>query len=204
MVVAVAGLLISTAGGIACFNLDHALSSQRHDLSEARKQLLAMDQALSSQRHGLSEARERLAAVIDKFADAQKNNQTLNQQLTEIQGKLRDREAVSNTHFPQFQAGIFPGAAPGVPAAVSVEGKLLADGKHWERTPGQIGIGTYVQDTLDGRMGQPEGRGSIGKVMAVSAGTGPPCATVDFGRGCTIGIMFSELSPIRFVGSDMR
>jgi hypothetical protein len=95
--------------------------------------------------------------------------------------------------------------AADVPAADSVEGQLRAQGKQWERAEGPPVVGEYVQDTLAGRMNQPQGRGDIGKVMAVSANdSGTPCATVDFGRGFTTGIMFRELSPIRFVAPDVR
>ncbi|MDB5259155.1 MAG: peptidase [Candidatus Taylorbacteria bacterium] len=75
-------------------------------------------------------------------------------------------------------------------ASDSVEGQLRAQGKSWTKTPGDIAVGSYVQDTLEGRLDQPIGRGAIGKVTSVSSDG----ATVDFGRGLVVGIRFSELS----------
>jgi hypothetical protein len=86
-------------------------------------------------------------------------------------------------------------AAPG-----SVEGQLRSRGKHWVLATGEITVGAYVQDILEDRLEQPKGRGAIGKVVSVSTGdNGKPVATVDFGRDYSVGIFFSELSPVGFV-----
>ncbi len=113
-------------------------------------------------------------------------------QLTEIQEELRH---VGITR--RFHSGPMPGSwSSADPAASdSVEGKLRAQGKHWLKTPGDITVGSYVQDTLEGRTGQPQGRGAIGKVVALgSDGNGAQGASVDFGRGYVAGIHLSELS----------
>jgi hypothetical protein len=81
----------------------------------------------------------------------------------------------------------------------SIEGKLRAEGKHWKSTSGEIEVGSYVKDKLEGRLGQPEGRGAIGKVLLISSASGVPAAKVDFGRGYTPGIKLSELSPVKIV-----
>lgn len=82
-----------------------------------------------------------------------------------------------------------------VAAADSVEGRLRSHGKRWVRTPGEITSGAYVQDMLEGRLNQPEGRGAIGKVLSVSRGDNNQLvALVDFGRGYWVGIAESELS----------
>ena len=87
-----------------------------------------------------------------------------------------------------------------VAAADSVEGQLRSQGKHWVRTPGEITVGAYVQDILEGRLDQPKGRGAIGRVTSVSTGDhGAPLAIVDFGRGYSPGINLSELSLVNFV-----
>ena len=81
----------------------------------------------------------------------------------------------------------------------SVEAQLRAKGKHWIKTGGSVVVGAYVQDTLEGRMNQPQGRGAIGKVIKVSGPNDapPPCADVDFGRGYVTGIQFTELSVVQ-------
>jgi hypothetical protein len=82
-----------------------------------------------------------------------------------------------------------------VAAADSVEGWLRSHDKRWVRTPGEIKVGSYVQDMLEGRLNQPEGRGAIGKVVYVARGdNGQLDAMVDFGRGYRVGIHESELS----------
>jgi hypothetical protein len=94
-----------------------------------------------------------------------------------------------------FKTGIWTSDQPA--AADSVQGKLQADGKKWVRTTGEIKVGTYVQDILDPRSDQPEGRGAIAKVISVSKGdNGQPVAQVDFGRDYRTGINESELSPV--------
>ena len=80
-------------------------------------------------------------------------------------------------------------------AADSVEGQLRAHGEHWVKTTGEITTGAYVQDILEGRLNQPEGRGAIGKVVSVSTGdNGQRVAKVDSGRSYSVGISLSELS----------
>ena len=87
-------------------------------------------------------------------------------------------------------------------AANSVEGQLRAQGKHWVKTTGEITTGAYVQDTLEGRLNQPEGRGAIGKVVSVSTGdNGEKAAKVDFGRKYSVPISFSELSLVKIVSN---
>jgi DNA-binding transcriptional MerR regulator len=200
---AVVTILGFAGGGMAWLKLDKALKSQGRDLAEARKQLVALDQSLSNQQHEVLEARKQLAAVSNHLADAQMSNQSLNQQLAEIQSELREGKAVAQTQFPPGHVG--PVTAPGIPAGASVEDQLRAEGKRWERTQGQIVLGSYVQDMLEGRLNQPAGRGCIGKVMSVVVdANGTPAATVDFGRGFVVGLNLSELSLIRFLGPDLR
>jgi len=196
--------------GIVCFNLNRALKTERHDVSEARAQTAALNQALKIQEHDLSETRQQLAAASNKIADAQKQNQTLSQQITEIQSKLHESKAIAETHFLPVQ---FPGAAPvaapvaapDIPAADSIEGKLSHEGRRWERAQGPTLPGAYVQDLLPERASRPKGGGVIGKVLFLSVNDdGRPCATVDFGRGYNAGIMLSELAPIRFTESELR
>lgn len=87
-------------------------------------------------------------------------------------------------------------------AADSIEGQLRAQGKRWEKTAGDIKAGAYVQDTLEGRLNQPEGRGAIGKVVSVSTdNNGQQVATVDFGRKYSVPISFSELSLVNIVSN---
>lgn len=81
----------------------------------------------------------------------------------------------------------------------SVEGRLRSEGESWQRTPGPVKAGTYVQDILQGRLDQPDGRGAIGKVVSVDEFIGMEHAWVDFGRGCVEHIRTSELSPVRIV-----
>ena len=87
-------------------------------------------------------------------------------------------------------------------AADSVEGQLRSQGKHWVKTTGEIKAGAYVQDTLEGRLNQPEGRGAIGKVVSVSTdNNGQQVAKVDFGRSYSVPISFSELSLVNIVSN---
>jgi hypothetical protein len=202
LAVAMAGFAVLAVCGIACFSLDRALTIQRHDLSETRRQLLALDQACQTQRHELDETRQQLADATNKFAEAEKQNQTLSRQITEIQSRLRENKAVTETQAPPIH---FSEAAPDVPAAESVEGKLRSEGKRWERTKGQPVAGDYGQDIMEGRLDQPKGRGGIGKVIFIGPNDqGSPCAQVDFGRGYVVGIMLSELSKVLLVGADLR
>jgi len=155
----------------------------------------------ATHRADLDEVRAQLTTTNKKLADLQQENQSLQQQIKEIQFQLHERALAERD-----AASIgFPSAAPDVPAADSVEGKLRSEGKTWERRAGEPEIGGYVQDILEGRLGQPQGRGSIGKVLAIGPNNdGNPCASVDFGRGYVAGIMFRELSRIRFLPPEAR
>jgi hypothetical protein len=191
--------------GIVCFTLDRALKIQRHDLGETRAQIIALNQALEVQRHDLKDAREELATVNQQVIDAQKANQTLNRQLTELQSKMSDSKPLTKGPVGPMQAIPVPAAALDVPAVDSVEGKLSAEGKHWERMDGQPITGGYVQDILEGRLDQPKGRGRLGMVLSMADnGAGRPVATVDFGHGYVIGIAASELAPVRLLASELR
>jgi hypothetical protein len=86
----------------------------------------------------------------------------------------------------------------GPPAADSVEGQVRAGGKSWERTQDPVQSGIYVEDILQGRLNQPQGRGALGKVTATDVFIGLDHAWVDFGRGCVEHIRVSELRPVRF------
>jgi len=199
---AVAIFLGFAAGGMAYFNLVKALKSQGHDLGAAREHLLALDQALSNQQHELSEAREQWAEVNGKLADAQSNSQTVDRQLTAMQSKLRESEAAAEARFPPF---FMPAPPPDVAAADSIEGQFKGEGRRWEKTPGPILTGIYVQDLLEGRMNMPKGRGHVGKVVkTMTDAEGREHATVSFGRGFSTTIFFTELSPIRFIEPDVR
>src|SRR5580704_2172822 len=80
------------------------------------------------------------------------------------------KNAASNT--PQFKKMTWTSDQPA--AADSLQGQLQAQGKKWVKTSGTIKRGDYVQDILDPRLNQPEGRGAIAKVISVSGGdTGP-------------------------------
>jgi hypothetical protein len=202
LAVAIASFLGFVGCGVICFALSQALKMQRHDLSEARAQIAALNQALGVQRHDLSETREQLAAANHQIVGSQKESQTFSQQLTEIQAKLRESKTVNEMPSPLVP---IPMMAPDIPGADSIEGKLLAEGKNWERTVGQPIAGGYVQDILVGRLNQPKGRGRIGTVVAMTADAeGRPVATVDFGHGYVVGISTSELSPVHLVAPDMR
>jgi hypothetical protein len=56
---------------------------------------------------------------------------------------------------------------------------------------------TVKQDLLEGRLGQPKGRGAIGRIISLGANaSGTPGAVVDFGRGYAPDINLTELSPV--------
>jgi hypothetical protein len=94
-------------------------------------------------------------------------------------------------------------ASSEVAAPDSVEGQLRSQGKRWVQTTGEITVGTYVQDTLEGRLDQPKGRGAMGKVVSISTGNNDvPGAVVDFGRGYSVGINLSELALVRVVPEE--
>jgi hypothetical protein len=85
-------------------------------------------------------------------------------------------------------------------AADSIEGQLRSQGKRWVQTTGEINVGAYVQDILEGRLDQPRGRGAIGQVVSISTGNNDvPAAEVDFGRGYSVGINLSELALVNVV-----
>jgi hypothetical protein len=87
-----------------------------------------------------------------------------------------------------------------VAADDSAEGQLRSQGKHWTRSTDRITAGTYVQDILEGRQGQPKGRGAIGRVTSIVNGdSGAPVAMVDFGRDYIVGIFLSELTLVTVV-----
>ncbi|MGA2556298.1 MAG: hypothetical protein ABSG04_08490 [Verrucomicrobiota bacterium] len=81
----------------------------------------------------------------------------------------------------------------------SVEERLRSEGRSWEMAPGPVQPGAYVKDILQGRMDQPEGRGTIGKVTSVDQFGGVDNAWVDFGRGCVKHIHSSELCPVKII-----
>ena len=101
-----------------------------------------------------------------------------------------------------------PGVSFGSPqwttaAPDSVEGQLRSQGKHWVRSTGEIAVGAYVLDILEGRLGQPQGRGAIGKVISTDY-NGQPVAIVDFGRDYSVGILLSELSLVTVVPESRK
>ena len=87
------------------------------------------------------------------------------------------------------------------PAPGSIEYSINTNGFTWFQTSDPITVGTYVQDLLTDRLGQPDGRGAIGIVTATGfdADYGVMAATVDFGRDYSAGIVFPELSAIQVV-----
>jgi len=87
-------------------------------------------------------------------------------------------------------------AAPG-----SVEYSLTTNNLTWFQTSDPITIGTYVEDVLSGRLGQPDGRGNIGIVTETGFDVdyNEMAAIVDFGRNYSVGIVFSELSAVQIV-----
>jgi cell division protein FtsL len=204
LAVSIASFLGCIVCGFAFLSLRQGLIAQRKEANQTRSQLSALNQALKNQELELSQTRAQLSSASNQIAAAQTQNQTLSRQVAELKSRpLVNRTAAAMPaalfQFPQDQG------APDVAAADSVEGKLRAEGKHWERTEGEPVPGGYVLDTLRGRMDQPKGRGSIGKVLAVGVNDdGRPGATVDFGRGFTTGIMFTELSPVRLFGPELR
>ena len=111
--------------------------------------------------------------------------------------------AIGSQHVRTLTIQDAAAATPAVevrPENQSVEEQLQAQGKRWEQTPGEIAVGVYVQDILEGRLGQPEGRGAIGKVLSIVKGDdGTPAAMVDFGGGYTAGIYLSELALLKVV-----
>jgi hypothetical protein len=204
LALAIAFFLGCIVCGFACFCFRQALQTQRNEAKEIRSQLSTLNQALKDQQRDLSQTRARLASAADQIAAAQIQNQALSRQVAELQSRPLANKAVAAMPVVSFQFPQEHGAAE-VAAADSVEGKLRAEGKSWEPMEGEPVPGGYVQDTLRGRMNQPRGRVDIGKVVAVGVNdNGRPGAVVDFGRGFTTGIMFTELSPVRLVGPETR
>ncbi|MEI6210143.1 MAG: hypothetical protein WCR06_00825 [bacterium] len=123
--------------------------------------------------------------------------------------KTRDREALNTSQNvtlnlrhagPPYLYRATGWSSSEVAAADSVEGQLRSQGKEWTRSIDGITAGAYVQDMLEGRQGQPKGRGSIGKVTSVVRDDHrAPVAMVDFGRDYTVGIFLSELSLVTVV-----
>jgi hypothetical protein len=99
--------------------------------------------------------------------------------------------ALSSTALAQIE--------PGLPG--SIEYSLSTNHETWVLSPEPISNGTYVQDLLTDRLGQPDGRGSIGLVTdtGFDADYNEMAAIVDFGRDYSVGIVFSELSAIQIV-----
>ena len=82
----------------------------------------------------------------------------------------------------------------------TLEAKLLQRNWSWIKTSAAIEIDSFVQDILEGRLGQPEGRGAIGKVESLGVGeNGRRYAIVDFGRGYIVGIFLAELSVVEII-----
>src|SRR5579862_6016734 len=99
--------------------------------------------------------------------------------------------ALSSTALAQIE--------PGLPG--SIEYMVITNNETWVLSPDPITTGTYVEDLLTDRLGQPDGRGAIGIVTdtAFDADYNEMAATVDFGRDYSAGIVFSELSAIEIV-----
>jgi len=83
----------------------------------------------------------------------------------------------------------------------SIEYTLTSNGQTWIDTSDPIITGSYVEDLLTDRDGQPDGRGLIGIVTSTGFDEdyGVDAATVDFGRGYSAGIVFPELSAVQIV-----
>jgi len=99
--------------------------------------------------------------------------------------------ALSSTALAQIEPA-FPG---------SIEYSLTTNNDTWVQTSDPIVIGSYVEDLLTDRLGQPTGRGSIGIVTdtGFDQDYNQMAAVVDFGRDYSVGIVFSELSAIQIV-----
>jgi len=120
-----------------------------------------------------------------------------------INGKVSTQQPLTGGVGQVDLAPNTPWTSSEVAAGDSVEGQLRAQGKRWVQTTGQITVGAYVQDTLEGRLGQPKGRGAVGKVVSISTGNDDvQVAVVDFGRGYSPGISLSELIPVSVVPED--
>jgi hypothetical protein len=81
-----------------------------------------------------------------------------------------------------------------VASGESVEERIRREGNIWTESDGPITTGSYVEDTVEGRRNQPEGRGRIGKVLSIDRRSHR--AMVDFGRDYVVGIRLDDLTPI--------
>ena len=177
-----------------------AIQAKLGEVGTVHAQLTEMQAALRESGTGLTDIKTALresGTELTELKTALRENGT---ELTDIKAELGKIRAV---------AGFRPGPMRGTwtsseaAAADSVEGQLRSQGKHWFRTTGEITVGAYVQDILEGRLGQPRGRGAIGKVVSIAPGEGnETAAQVDFGRGYIAGIILPELSLIKFVPYD--
>jgi uncharacterized membrane-anchored protein YhcB (DUF1043 family) len=204
LVIAVACLVAGVVIGVI---VGWSLASQRHNGSDTMAQLNALNnQLIKFQQEHL----EKLQGQMESASKMQ--TEALEKQMAALQSSLTNPQPAPQMTTRSYQFQVHPGQTvefhPGqaeAAAADSVEGKLCAEGKTWERAQGEPAVGDYVQDTLTGRADQPAGRGHIGKVLSVAVDDrGASSATVDFGRGCVEGIMFSELAPIHFTVPEMR
>jgi hypothetical protein len=123
---------------------------------------------------------------------AQRDNSVQFLRITQMLYVLIGLLALSSTALAQVEP-----AAPG-----SIEYSLTTNHETWVLSSAPITIGAYVEDLLTDRLGQPDGRGSIGIVTDIGFDPDPynvNAATVDFGRGYSAGIVFPELSAVDIV-----
>lgn len=197
IITALAVVIVILMGALVCgaayFALYRPLKDQQAQLTAIQVKLVEMDTVHAQLTEIQAALRESGAGLAD-IKTALRENET---ELTNIKAELGKIGAM---------AGFRPGpmrrtwTSSEAAAADSVEGQLRSQGKHWVRAPGEITVGAYVQDILEGRLNQPQGRGAVGKVVSIALGEGSATAAqVDFGRGYVVGINLPELSPIRFV-----
>jgi hypothetical protein len=88
-----------------------------------------------------------------------------------------------------------------VPGKGTLEAKIRDKGWYWAPVAGEIERHCYVQDLLEGRLNQPEGRGAIAKVesLGIDPSNGKPYAVADFGRGYVVGIYLAELALVEII-----
>ena len=232
LAIAVAALIACVAVGINFYRSSNARQHEqsaaqaqmaataealKNQMATLQSQMAAMQSSMANaqplemkgQQEALKKLQEQMDSMAKKLAEAQ--GEVLKNQMAAFQSSVAKGQPPGQATTHTYQVAVHPGQTvelqPGqteAPAADSVEGKLRAEGKTWERAQGQPAVNDYVEDTMVGRMNQPKGRGNIGKVLSVGNDNGTAAATVDFGRGCVEGIMFSELAPIRFVAPEMR
>src|SRR5205085_2033406 len=111
--------------------------------------------------------------------------------IAQMLGVLTLLFTMSSTASAQMEPA-FPG---------SVEYTLISNNQSWIETSDPIIAGSYVEDLLTGRDGQPEGRGLIGIVSytAFDPDYNVMAAMVDFGRNYSVGIVFPELTSVQIV-----